>query len=248
VKFLAGSGLYLADQRVHPHVLRRELQLSLRSRQSPLPSPRPKIARAGEAKINMQTRYRAAVTPWMNSTATNTYGTTSGWISAINTGTGVDTGYAQSVQKLNDYGSALGNIPSDQVDRVKTSYGTVELTDGANVQAMETIGRMRANAPALESTIEALEADSLSSDPDLNTEVGVLNKINAANLIALRNAQDTNKLLASLSEAQIINAKRTRDTEAAAFNQHVRFMSEEQAVLTSQANGASAAMLAFQMP
>src|ERR1700674_938261 len=81
--------------------------------------------------VNMQARYRAVVTPWANANATNTYGTTGGWIGAMNTGSGVDAGYSQSVEKLESYGSVLGNIPDDQLDRVKTSYGTVELTDGA---------------------------------------------------------------------------------------------------------------------
>ena len=198
--------------------------------------------------VNMQARYRAVVTPWTRSTATNTYGTTGGWVTAINTGVGVDTGYSQAVQKLDAYGSAVGNIPSDQLDRIKTSYATVELSDGSNLQAIQTIGRVRANAPTLESTLQALEEDSLSSDPEMNTEVAVLNKINAANLIGLRNTQDTNKLLVSLAEAQIIAAKRTRDAEAQAIHQHVRFMTEGKAALASQADGASAAMLAWRMP
>src|SRR6267143_825706 len=198
--------------------------------------------------VNMRARYRAVVTPWTNSAATNTYGTTGGWVSGVNTGNGVGSGYSQAVQKLDAYGSALGNIPSDQLDRIKTSYATVELSDGSNLQALETIGRVRANAPTLESTLQALEEDSLSSDPDMNTQVAVLNKINAANLIGLRNTQDTNNLLVSLAEAQIIAAKRTRDAEAQAIHQHVRFMTEGKAELASQADGASAAMLAWRMP
>ncbi len=198
--------------------------------------------------VNMRARYRAAVTPWTHSTATNTYGTTGGWVTAINTGVGVDAGYSQAVQKLDAYGSAVGNIPSDQLDRVKTSYATIELSNGSNLHTLETIGRVRANAPALENTLQALEEDSLSSDPDMNTQVAVLNKINAANLIGLRNTQDTNKLLVSLAEAQIIAAKRTRDAEAQAIHQHVRFMTEGKAALASQADGASAAMLAWRMP
>ena len=41
---------------------------------------------AKSVPVNMRTRYRTLVTPWTNSTATNTYGTTSGWVAAINTG------------------------------------------------------------------------------------------------------------------------------------------------------------------
>src|SRR3984893_16450749 len=38
---------------------------------------------------NLRAHYRALITPWHNSSATNTYGTTGGWIGAINTGNGV---------------------------------------------------------------------------------------------------------------------------------------------------------------
>ena len=74
---------------------------------------------------NLRVRYRTLVTPWRNSTATNTYGTTGGWIAAINTGNDVAGGYQRAIQQLNAYGAALGNIPADQLDRVKTSYATV---------------------------------------------------------------------------------------------------------------------------
>lgn len=198
--------------------------------------------------VNMRARYRAVVSPWSNSTAVNTYGTLGGWVNAINTGSGVDAGYSQSVKKLEPYGSALGNIPAEQLDRLKTSYGTVELRDGANIVAIETIGTIRGNAPALENTLQALEADSLSSDPAMNTEIAVLNKINAANLIGLRSTQDTNKLLGSIAEQQLIDAKRARDAETQAINEHVRFVSEGKTALTSQARDASQAMLAWRMP
>jgi len=197
---------------------------------------------------NLRAHYRALITPWRNSSATNTYGTTGGWIAAINTGTGVPGGYQQAIQQLNAYGAALSDIPADQIDRVKTSYATVELTDGANESGMDLVGRLRSNAPEIESAIQSLEDDSLSTDPELNTEVSVLNKINAANLIALRNGQDTNKLLVALTEQQIIDAKRKRDVEATAINSHIQFVAQEQSVLRAQTGDPSARMLAYRIP
>lgn len=202
---------------------------------------------AQEDPVNMLTRYRAAATPWVNSSATNIYGTSGGWITGITSGLGVASGYSAATQPLGVYGSALNNIPTG-LSRVGTSYATVELTDGANLAGMQTLGRMRANAPAVESSIENMESDSLSSDPNMNTEIAVLNKINAADVIALRNGQDGNKLLATLAEEQIIEAKRKRDAEAQAFNNHIQFMVQGQAAMASQAAGASEAMLAWQMP
>src|SRR5215471_4948916 len=59
-----------------------------------------------------------------------------------------------------------------------------------------TIGKLRQNVQQLELHIKQLEDDSLSSAPDLNTQIALLNKINAANVLLVRTMQDTNKLLA----------------------------------------------------
>ena len=201
-----------------------------------------------QVPVNMAARYRALATPWKDSSASNTYGTTGGWMTGINTGQGVSAGYSQITEPLGTYGSSLADIPADQQDRIKRLYGTAELTDGANLSAIETIGRLRGHAPAVESAIQGLENDSLSADPEMNTEIAVLNKINAADLIAVRNTQDTNKLLVALAEQQLIDAKRSRDAEVQAINRHIRFMSEGKAVITAQAAGASQAMLDWRMP
>lgn len=203
---------------------------------------------AQQVPVNMLARYGVILTPWQMASASNTYGTTGGWITGINTGLGTSVGYSAATRTLGVYGAALGNIPGDQLDHVKTDYATVELTDGANLTGMDTVGRIRANAPAVEAAIQNLENDSLSSDPEMNTEVAVLNKINAAHMITARNTQDTNQLLASLAEQQIIEAKRQRDAEAQAINNHILFMTNGQAVMASQSSGASEAMLAWQMP
>lgn len=203
---------------------------------------------AQQDPVNMILRYRAMATPWLNSSATNIYGTSGPWVTGINTGLAAAAGYSIATQPLGAYGPALGNIPASQLSRVKTDYATVELTDGANLTGMQTLGQMRENAPHVEQTITNLESDSLSSDPNLNTEIAVLNKINAAGVIGLRNTQDTNKLLATLAEEQIIEAKRQRDAETQAFNDHIQFMSQGQATMAAQSAGASQAMLAWRMP
>src|SRR5260370_28426853 len=100
--------------------------------------------------VNMVARYRALATPWQNSSATNTYGTTAAWVRSINSGLGMLDGYAKATQPLGAYGAALGNIPADQLDRVKTTYATVELTDGANLAALATLCQLPGNATPLE--------------------------------------------------------------------------------------------------
>jgi hypothetical protein len=193
-------------------------------------------------------RYRTLATPWRNSAATDTYGTTGSWTAAVNSGVGVQDAYQLATQQLNAYGAALSKIPTEQLDRVKANYATVELTDGANQNTIDLLGRLRANAPQVTGAIKNLETDTLSSDPNLNSEIAVLNKINAANLVALRNGQDTNQLLVALAEAQLVDAKRKRDAEASAINEHIRFVGEEQEILRAQTGDPSARMLAYRMP
>jgi hypothetical protein len=203
---------------------------------------------AQRVPVDMATRYSAALTPWNGSSATNTYGTTDAWTSGINTGVDASAEYVSAVQRLNTYGEAMDNIPADQQARIKTDYGTVELADGANVAAIETIGRLRANAHSVETAIQNLEADSFSSDPNMNTEIAVLNKINAANVISLRTAQDTNKLLVASAEQQLVDAKRQRDAEARAINNDIRFRTEGKAILDAQISDASAVVHSWRMP
>lgn len=203
---------------------------------------------AQRVPVNMAARYRALATPWRRSSASNIYGTTGAWTAGVNSGSGVTAGYEAAISRLKDYGGALGSIPAEQLVRLKTNYATVELTDGVNLHAMETVGRLRGNAPAVERAIQDLEDDSLSAADGMNTEIAVLNKINAANVIALRGQQDANKLLVALAESQLVQAKRARDAEAEAINAHIRFRSEGNAVMAEQRAGASAAMLAWRMP
>ena len=203
---------------------------------------------AQEVPVAMAARYRALATLWRPSSAADIYGNTATWIAGINTGLDTAVGYAAATRTLDAYGAGFDGLPPEQRAKLKTDYATVELTDGANLAAMQTIGQMRGNAPAVESTIQNLEADSLSYDPSMNTEIAVLNKINAANVIALRNQQDANKLLVALAESQVIQANRQRDAEARAFNAHIQFVAQGQAVMSAQASGASSAMLAWRMP
>jgi hypothetical protein len=193
-------------------------------------------------------RYRTLATPWRNMTATDTYGTTGPWTVAINSGLGVREGYQLATESLGAYGGALSYIPAEQLERVKANYATVELTDGANQSAIDLLGRLRANAPQVAGAIRNLETDTLSSDPSLNSEIAVLNKINAASLVGLRNGQDTNQLLVTLAEQEVIDSKRKRDAEASAINEHIRFVGEEQEILRAQTGDPSARMLGYRMP
>jgi len=170
---------------------------------------------------NMPARYRALFSQWRNTSAQDVYGNTGTWINGINTGVfpTVTGGYQQATTQLLQYDpSAMAGMTPQELGRVKSQYASVELADGANTTAMAAIGSIRANAQNTETRISSLEQDSLSDDPNLNTEISVLNKINAANVLTLQTAQDSNKLLASILEQQTIIAKQQREATANSIN------------------------------
>ena len=170
---------------------------------------------------NMPARYRAQFSRWRNVVAPNTYGNTGNWVSGMNTGLlgTINTGYQQATVPLLQYnGQALGAMTPDELTRVKSQYASVELSDGANVTAMAAIGAIRDNSQTIQNQINNLEEDSLSDDPNLNSEVSVLNKINATNVLTLRTLQDSNKLLVSMLEQNVVAAKQQREGTANSIN------------------------------
>jgi len=99
--------------------------------------------------VNMFARYRAVLSPWKFSTATNTYGTIGGWINSINSGAGASAGYGSAVTPLQNYGAVWGSIPGDQQDQLKRNYATLEIRDGSSINSITTLGTIRGNAPRL---------------------------------------------------------------------------------------------------
>jgi len=170
---------------------------------------------------NMPARYRALFSQWRNVTSLNTFGNTVSWINGINTGVlpNINTGYQKSTTQLLPYSpDHLSGMDPFELERVQSQYASVQLVDGANINAMATIGAIRGSADNIQTQIGNLEQDSFSGDSGLNTEVSVLNKINAAGVLTLRTVQDSNKLLASLLEQQTILAKQQRDATTNAIN------------------------------
>src|ERR1700730_15214688 len=131
---------------------------------------------------NMPARYRAVFSQWRNVTSMNTFGNTGSWISGINSGLlpNINSGYLKSTTQLLPYSADhLSGMDPFELERVQSQYASVQLVDGANVNAMATIGSIRGSAQDIQTQIGNLEQDSFSGDSGLNSEVSVLNKINA---------------------------------------------------------------------
>lgn len=163
---------------------------------------------------NMSSRYAASWAPWGNLNSQDVYGNAGPWINGVNSGSlpTVLNGYQRATTPLATYSPALlSSMPLSEAQRIQSDAATIELADGAAQNALATIGAIRANSASATSTINNLQSDSLSGDPSLNSEVAVLNKVNATGVLSLQNAQDTNKLLVAILEQQTILSKQLRD-------------------------------------
>jgi hypothetical protein len=200
---------------------------------------------------NMPARYRALFSQWRNVTSLDTFGNTGAWVSGINSGLlpSINTGYQRSTTPLLPYspGHLAGMNPSE-LGRVQSQYATVQLVDGANVNAMATIGSIRGSAPDVQTQIGNLEQDSFSSTSSLNSEVSVLNKINAAAVLTLRTVQDSNKILASLLEMQTIIAKQQRESMTNSINADIERQASLAGNMTQMTGTLTNSLQNYRMP
>ena len=201
---------------------------------------------------DMPARYQATFSLWRNlSTVPNVYGNTSGWVTAVNTGSPsvVQSGYQSATNPLRQYNPAtIASMSPDQLQRAIANYATVELRDGVNTNSMQTVGNIRANATAVQAKISNLEQDSLSADPSLNTEVGVLNKINATNILMLRSLQDANNLRLAELEQQTVRSKQERDEITNAVNGDVYQRQNMMSQINQITTGLGTSLQSFRLP
>jgi hypothetical protein len=177
--------------------------------------------------VDMGSRYltpSAGVQPL--SVPNDQFGNLGPWVQQLNQGGSAGSAYNSATIPLNAYGPNVGQWPSDEQQKLASQYASLELADGTNIGTMEAIGQLRANANAANQAIAALEADSLSSDPAMNTEIGVLNKINAATIAQIRTSHDANQLLLQTLEQQLADSKRRRDAEVGEVNAQIGRMEQ----------------------
>jgi hypothetical protein len=200
---------------------------------------------------NMPARYRALFSQWRNVTSLNTFGNTGSWVSGINSGLlpTINTGYQKATTQLLPYNSLqLSGMDALELERVQSQYASVQLVDGANVNAMATIGAIRGSAQDIQTQINNLEQDSFSNDADLNSEVSVLNKINASGVLTLRTLQDSNKLLASLLEQQTIVAKQQREATTNTINADIERQASMASNIAQVTGTLTNSLQSFRMP
>ena len=180
------------------------------------------ITMAKMVPVNMANRYRVLGTNWYGlKLPYDRFGNLNGWLDAVNRAGDARGGYDGASIQLRPYGSGVSQLAPDEQARTASRYASAELADASNIHSMETIGMLRSNATAVDRSVQALEDDSLSLDPAMNTEIAVLNKINAASIATLRSNRDTNRALLSVLEQQVIESKQRRDAQVSETNAQI---------------------------
>ena len=198
--------------------------------------------------VNMTVRYQSVASPWQRLTATNAYGTTVPWILTANTGPGASAAYALVTQPLHAYGGVIGRLSVDEAARVRTRVDRLDLTDGTIAHALEALGTLRGHQLSMETTVRNLEDDTYTTDPDRNTQIAVLNKINAVGVTAARLEKDTNNVLVSLLEQSLLDATERREAAVQGINAHIAFLTDAPGLLAQTTALTTDALTTFRIP
>src|SRR5579864_840386 len=203
---------------------------------------------AQSVPVDMDIRYRSMPTPWLPFSATAAYGTTAGWILTANNGHDAAASYALATQTLGNYGGAMAGLSVDEQARVQARYDRMQLTDASITHGLEALGFLRGHQMSVETTIRNLEDDTYSSDPTFNTQIAVLNKLNATTVTSARLAKDTNNVLVSLLEQQLLEATDRREAAVQGINAHIAFVNEAGPLLARTTAQTTDALTTFRIP
>jgi hypothetical protein len=196
----------------------------------------------------MNVRYRPLPTPWLPFAAADAYGTTAGWIQTVNTGLAAPAAYALATEALLTYGGGINGLSAAEAARVKARYDQVQLADAGIAHGLEALGTLRGHQTSVETTLRNLEDDTYSTDPDFNTQIAVLNKLNATNVATARLAKDGNNVLVSLLEQQLLEATDRREAAVQGMNAHIAFVNEAAPLLAQTTAQTTVALTTFRIP
>jgi hypothetical protein len=191
---------------------------------------------------NLAQRYKSQFAMWTNLSAPNTYGNTSAWVNALNTGLSQLSlaGYSAAVVQVNPFPqSGFGQLDANTQATIQNQYATSDLAQGMTTGALTTLGQVRSHSESLTQQITNLEADSYSNDPTQQSEMAVLAKVNAANLIQLHSQQDTNQLLSAGIQQQMVAQKQAIDAQNRTMNQSIYFLQNFADTMQKINNGVS---------
>jgi len=130
---------------------------------------------------------------------------------------------------------------------IKNQYATSELGQGTITSSLSTLGTVRSNSEVFSQKLANLEADTYSTDPNQQTEMAVLGKINTATLLQIHSQQDTNQILAASVAQQILADKQRMDEQNRLINQAIYFQQNFPTTMQRTTGGVSSSIQAISL-
>jgi hypothetical protein len=139
------------------------------------------------------------------------------FVRALNGADGeVATSYSASSRERTGWSGSQGMDALTQADLAR-QFATLDIADASALAAATQLALARRDKVALQRVLDELERDVLNAAPD-QSATAVLDKLSASAVIEARQKQARLQMLAALAEQLLVDAKRTRDTEAGALN------------------------------
>src|SRR5438067_1316668 len=131
----------------------------------------------------------------------------------LNDGDPGGAGYRSMTHFLDAFPDVAWRMPDALRGPLATNFANIELADAIATMSIDQVGTMRETTNLVLQLIEGVEGAAFAGDDDLQTQTAILNKINAANIVALRVGMQNHEVLGDTLEQFIVDNKRKRDTE-----------------------------------
>lgn len=146
-----------------------------------------------------------------------TYLFSRGYHAALNYGDASGREYLDIARSRLPYADALQKLAPNERNAVLRMLATLDVADSALVTGTHQTGQLRYNGRRELQAITALEAHVIDGS-QTQSATAVADKISGAILIAARQRQARNQLLAALLEELLVDNKRARDADVVAMN------------------------------
>jgi hypothetical protein len=172
------------------------------------------------------------------------------FMDALNAGDATGAHFAGAARRRAIAGPAFAAFGAESeaaVRALRSALATIDIADSAIIAGMDQAGRIRGNRRSERAALDALEQDV--SDADLEQSASaVLDKVSAASVIRARQQDTRMQLLGAVTEQLLVDAKRDRDTEAAAMNMQLGRLERGRAVANSLLAGSADAFRSWRQP
>jgi hypothetical protein len=175
------------------------------------------IQQAQRLPVDMYARYHLYTPGWPSHDLQSVF-YAGALLNALNNGDPGGASYRSTADRLDSLPDVAPRLPDALRDPLATQYANIELGDAVATMSIDQVGQMRETTNMLLQVIDHMEADAFSGNSSFQTQAAILNKINAATVLALRVNAQNHEVLGDTLEQLVVENKRRRDAETRVMN------------------------------